>query len=103
VTDKYTRITAPRSSHQKGRHYREIAKSMHLKGKSNGAILGRYKWMAFDNLKLDGKVRLTMDRARKNFSIKLRKNIHLTADSTFDLSKCTGVILNITANATEPV
>jgi len=99
VTNKYTRITAPKSSHHLGRHYREIAASMTIKGKGNGAILGRYKWMAFDNLKLKGPVRLTMDRARKNFTIKLRKNVHMTADSTFDLSKCTGVIINVTEEA----
>lgn len=96
VTDKYTRITAPRSSHKKGNHYREIAESMTIKGKANGAILGKYKEMAFDNLTLDGRVRLTLDRARKNFTIQLRKKVHMTPESTLDISKCTGVILNIT-------
>ena len=100
VTDKFTRITAPRSSKILGKHYREIAKTMTVKGKGNGAILGRYKWIVFDNLNLKGKVRLTMDRARKNFTIKLREKVHMSADSTFDLSKCTGVIVNITNNAT---
>lgn len=72
VTNKYTRITAPRSSKIIGKHYREIAKSITLKGKGNGAILKRYKYIVFDNLTLAGAVRLTMDRARKNFTIKIR-------------------------------
>lgn len=76
---------------------------MTFKGKANGAILGRYKRMAFDNLKLQGKVRLTLDRARKNLTIQLRKNVHMTADSTLDLSKCTGVIMNITDESSSPV
>jgi len=95
-TDKYTRISAPRSFHQKGNHYREIADTMNIKGRANGAILGKYKRMMFNNLKMEGKVRLMMDRARKNFTIKLRKKVHMSAESTWDLSKCTGVILNIT-------
>jgi len=35
-----------------------------LQGRANGAILGEHHWMAFDDLRLDANVTLTLDRER---------------------------------------
>ena len=63
VTDKYTRMQAPKTN-QKWNSPHLIAKSVVLQGRANGAILGEHHWMAFDDLRLDANVTLTLDRER---------------------------------------
>ena len=44
--------------------------------------------MAFDNLTLIGKVRLTLDREREQFIVQMRGNIQMDIESVLDLSRC---------------
>lgn len=97
ITDKFTRMEAP-TYHKKLNEAHLVAKRIVLAGKSKGAVVDEHHWVAFDDLRMECGVTLSLDRQRDQFTIQLGRRIDLGADSTLDLTRVNAVVFNSTEN-----